>query len=108
MIQCNLLIRYTNDTSFKYVHDLIQEHSPFGVIFIEEDDGVDPNVVFTIANLLQTYKPDLQIGFRSNRNELPIEELDPELFFRGIPFDKISLNGIMYSCCDKNGKLIKL
>ena len=107
MTQCSLTIRYTNDTSFKYVHDLIQDHSPVMVIFVEEDDGVDPNVVFTIANLLQIYKPDLQITFRSNRKELPIDELDPEIFFRGIPFNKISLNGVLYDCCDKNGKLIK-
>lgn len=108
MTKALLEIRYTNETTFKYVHDLIQEHDPYGVIFIEEPDGVSPNVVFEIANLLQLFKPDLMLGFKSERIELPTEDLDPNLLFQGIPFTHINLNGIMYTCCDKTGKIIKI
>lgn len=108
MTKVLLEIRYTNETTFKYVHDLIQEHNPYGITFIEEPDGVSPNVVFEIANLLQLFKPDLIVGFESNRTELPTEDLDSELLFRGIPFNFINLNGILYKCCDDSGKIIKI
>ena len=36
MTKALLEIRYTNETTFKYVHDLIQEHNPYGIIFIDK------------------------------------------------------------------------
>lgn len=101
-----LEIKFTNDTTFKYVHDLLMDDKYEIIRFVEIDDGVNPNVAFVIANLIQTYNPQLKIVYETFRDELPIEELDPEIFFRGIPFDTFKLNEHVFN--NKNGKIIKV
>ena len=93
-----LEIKYINDLTFKYVHDLIMDNEGCEIEFIEIDDGVNPEVLFTICNLLQYYGQDKfsKIKFTTYRNFLPIDELSPDLFFRGIPFDELDLNGKLH------------
>ena len=56
-----------------------------------EDDVVDINNLFIIANMIQYFKPDIKLTYHTYRTELPTEELNPETFFSGVPFDKVEL-----------------
>lgn len=47
----------------------------------------DPNEVFKIALLLESKYPRLKLAWYSGKQEFP--ELDPEILFRGVPFDYI-------------------
>lgn len=93
-----ITIKYTNYLpSFKQIHDLIMDNEGCVIEFEEMDDGVNPSSIFIIANLLQTYGQDKfsKLRFISNSDELN-SNLDPDVFFRGIPFNEIILNGKLY------------
>ena len=92
-----ITIKYTNDIPFKYTHDLIMNNEGCIVEFEEIDDGVNPSSIFIIANLLNTYGKDKfkLLRFVSGKDTLS-DELDPDIFFRGIPFDEVILNGKIY------------
>lgn len=82
-----LRIKFVNDLTFKYIHDLIMEHNPEEVFFIESYDDVDLNYMYKIAHLLSTYNPELSLFYVSEfRKEYPLEELYAEYCFREIPF----------------------
>ena len=50
-----LEINYVSDITFKYIHDLIEDYEPSEIIFHElEDDVVDINNLFVIANMIQS------------------------------------------------------
>jgi hypothetical protein len=58
----------------------------------EELDGVvDINYLFAIAHYLMILNPNLKITYLTEREEYPLNELDPELSFREIPFETIIL-----------------
>lgn len=87
-----LEINYVSDITFKYIHDLIEDYEPSEIVFHElEDDTVDINNLFVIANLIQYFKPGIKLTYHTYRTELPTEELHPETFFSGVPFDKVKL-----------------
>ena len=91
MIEYNMLkIKFTNDITFKYVHDLIMDHNPSRIQFIELPDIENVENVFIIAHLLELY--NYKVDYITYRTELPTSELTMETFLRGIPFDKIYLN----------------
>ena len=93
-----ITIKYTNNLpSLKQIHDLIMDNEGCIVEFEEMDDGVNPSSIFIIANLLNTYGKDKfkLLRFVSNSDTLN-DELDPDIFFRGIPFDEVILNGKIY------------
>ena len=89
-----ITIKYTNYMpSFKQIHDLIMDNEGCIIEFEEMDDGVNPSSIFIIANLLQVYGRDKykSLRFISNKNELT-DNLEPDILFRGIPFDEVILN----------------
>lgn len=87
-------IKYTSNLSFKYVHDLIMNDEGCIIEFEEIDDGVNPNSVFKIANLCQNYGKHKfkKLVFISPQDTLT-DDVDPEIFFQGVPFDEVILNG---------------
>lgn len=85
-----LEIKFTNDISFKYVHDLIMEYNPDKIQCIELDDIENVENVFMIADILELF--NYKCDYITYRKELPTLELTPETFFRGIPFDKVYLD----------------
>lgn len=91
MIEYNMLeIKFTNDITFKYVHDLIMDYNPSRIQFIELPDIENIENIFIIAHLLDLY--NYKVDYVSYRTELPTAELTMETFLRGIPFDKVYLN----------------
>ena len=68
----------SNDITFKYVHDLIMDHKPSRIQFIELPDIENVENVFIIAHLLDlcNYKVD----YITYRTELPTSELTMETF----------------------------
>ena len=50
-----LEIKFTNDLTFKYVHDLIIEHNPNLIRFIELDDIQNIEHIFEIAHILDLF-----------------------------------------------------
>lgn len=97
-----LEIKFTDNLTFKYVHDLIMNHEGCDIEFIELPDISNLENLFLICHLLQYFESDKvgKIIYTTYRDELPTEELSPEMFFRGIPFDKMNLNGISYDYND--------
>lgn len=85
-----LEIKFTNDLTFKYVHDLIVDHNPSIVRFIELEDIQNVEHIFEIAHILDLF--NYKSEYITYRSELPTEELSPEIFFRGIPFVNVYLN----------------
>ena len=85
-----LEIKFTNDLTFKYVHDLILYYNPTVVRFIELEDIQKVEHIFEIAHILDLF--NYKSEYVTYRSELPTEELSPETFFRGIPFNKVYLN----------------
>ena len=85
-----LEIKFINDLTFKYVHDLIVDHNPSIIRFIELEDIQNVEHIFEIAHILDLF--NYKSEYVTYRQELPTEELNPEIFFRGIPFNKIYLN----------------
>lgn len=85
-----LEIKFTNDLSFKYVHDLIMDYNPTRIKFIELPDIENVENIFIIADLLDLF--NYKVDYVTYRTELPTTELSAETFFRGVPFDKIYLN----------------
>lgn len=85
-----LEIKFINDLSFKYIHDLIMDHNPSIVRFIELEDVQNVEHIFEIAHILDLY--NYKSEYVTYRSELPTEELNPDTFFRGIPFVKVYLN----------------
>lgn len=89
-----LRIKFVNDITFKYIHDLIMEYNPEDVFFIESYDDVDLNYMYKIAHLINTYNPELPLLYVSEfRKEYPLEELSAEYCFREIPFEAIYYAG---------------
>lgn len=91
-----LQIKFTNDITLKYIHDLIMDYEPDDIELVELEDITNLENIFTICNLLQYYG-NVKIKYTSYRNELPIDEISPDLFFRGVPFDVIELNGKLFN-----------
>ena len=85
-----LEIKFTNDLTFKYVHDLIIEYNPDLIQFIELEDIQNVEHIFEIAHILDLF--NYKSEYITYKSELAIEELSPEIFFRGIPFNKVYLN----------------
>ena len=85
-----LEIKFTNDLTFKYVHDLIMDHNPSRIRFIELPDIENVEHIFIIAHLLDLY--NYKTEYVTYRSELPTLELSAETFFLGVPFDKVYLN----------------
>lgn len=85
-----LEIKFTNDITFKYIHDLIMEYNPKIIRFIELDDIQNVENIFEIAHILDLFK--YKVEYVTYRSELPTEELSVEMFFRGIPFSNIYFN----------------
>lgn len=102
-----LTINFTNIVTFKQVHDLLMEDEYAFIKFIEEDDEIDINSMFVIANLIQAYNPSQKIIYETFRTVLPTVDLEPRVFFTGIPFDIIILNGDAYSIVDGKIKFIR-
>lgn len=101
-----LEIRFTNDMNFKFVHDLLMEEDYEQVTFIEENDGVNPEVAFIIANLIESYTDKYYLTYTTFRNEFP--DLVPDVLFRGIPFNGMNFNGTLYVRNPYDGKLIRM
>ena len=85
-----LEIKFTNDLTFKYVHNLIVDYNPSIIKFIELEDIQNVEHIFEIAHILDLF--NYKSEYITYRSELPTEELNPEVFFRGIPFVNIYLN----------------
>lgn len=85
-----LEIKFINDLSFKYIHDLIMDYNPSIIRFIELEDVQNVEHIFEIAHILDLY--NYKSEYVTYRSELPTEELSPDTFFRGIPFVKVYLN----------------
>ena len=87
-----LHINFVNDLTFKTICDLITYCETNEITFQEELDGaVDINYLFAIAHYLMVLNPNLKITYLTEREEYPLNELDPELSFREIPFETIIL-----------------
>lgn len=103
----SLTIKYTEGTTFKYVHDLIEKYNPETVCF-EETEFFDTPVdtAFLIGNIIKLLNPNLNLIWISPRTTFPTTELSPDLFFRGIPFDELYINNTSY-IISTDGKIIK-
>ena len=89
----SLEIKFINDLTFKYIHDLIMEHNSHDICFHEDFDDVDLDHMFSIAHYIQLLSPDIHITYETFRDEYPLDELSSELALREIPFDCVILNG---------------
>ena len=97
-----LRIKFVNDITFKYIHDLIMEVQPMSIEFIEEYNDIDLNYMFHIAHLLNTYLPEMGLKYISPlRDEYPINELSPEFAFRDIPFEEVIIGDKYYNLVDE-------
>lgn len=87
-----LHINFINDFTLKTIHDLLMDCETEELTLQEELDGVvDINYLFAIAHYLMILNPNLKITYLTEREEYPLNELDPELSFREIPFETIIL-----------------
>lgn len=87
-----LHINFINDLTLKTIHDLLMDCETEELTLQEELDGVvDINYLFAIAHYLMILNPNLKITYLTEREEYPLNELDPELSFREIPFETIIL-----------------
>lgn len=87
-----LNINFINDLTLKTIHDLLMDCETEELTLQEELDGVvDINYLFAIAHYLMILNPNLKITYLTEREEYPLNELDPELSFREIPFETIIL-----------------
>jgi len=85
-----LEIKFTNDLTFKYVHDLIIEHKPDLIRFIELDDIQNIEHIFEIAHILDLF--NYKSEYVTYRYTFPTELISAEMFFRGLPFTNFILN----------------
>lgn len=85
-----LEIKFTNDLTFKYVHDLIVEHRPDLIRFIELDDIQNIEHIFEIAHVLDLF--NYKSEYVTYRDTFPTELISAEMFFRGLPFTNFILN----------------
>ena len=87
-----LHINFINDLTLKTIHDLLMDCETEELTLQEElDEVVDINYLFAIAHYLMILNPNLKITYLTEREEYPLNELDPELSFREIPFETIIL-----------------
>lgn len=87
-----LHINFINDLTLETIHDLLMDCETEELTLQEELDGVvDINYLFAIAHYLMILNPNLKITYLTEREEYPLNELDPELSFREIPFETIIL-----------------
>ena len=85
-----LEIKFTNDLTFKYVHDLIMEHNPDLIQFIELEDIQNIEHIFEIAHILDLF--NYKSEYITYRTTFPTEKISPDIFFRGLPFNNFILN----------------
>ena len=85
-----LEIKFTNDLTFKYVHDLIIEHNPDLIRFIELDDIQNIEHIFEIAHILDLF--NYKSEYVTYRTTFPTEMISADTFFRGLPFKNFILN----------------
>lgn len=100
----SLEIKYGNGTSFKEVHDMIMDCSPNEIVFIEDErneNDEDPNVPFRLAHYIRNFHycdlNNVKLVYQTYKTEFPMDLLDPEIVFRGTPFDIVILNGKKYT-----------
>ena len=85
----NLYIKFVNDITFKWLHDLIMEHSPKKIVFEESFDDIDLNQLYYYAHLLNYYAPEIELIYYTYREKYPITELSTEFALRDVPFNKV-------------------
>lgn len=91
-----LQIKFVNDLSFKYIHDLIMEHTPNQIVFEETYDDIDVNQLFHYAHLLNTYTPEIELIYTTYREEYPLNDLSAEFAFRDSPFAVMMIGENIY------------
>lgn len=85
-----LEIKFTNNLSFKYVHDLIMDYNPDKIRFIELEDIQNIEHIFEIAQILDLF--DYKSEYVTYRDTFPTELISADIFFRGLPFTNFILN----------------
>lgn len=97
-----LEINFSNNLTFKEIHDLIMETKPTKIDFVESHDDVDLNYMFYIAHLLNNYLPEMGLVYNcSFRNNYPIDELSAEFALRDIPFEEMFIGDNYYNLIDE-------
>lgn len=87
-----LEIKFTNDLTFKYVHDLIMDYNPKVIRFIELEDIQNIEHIFEIAHILDLF--NIKTEYITYRTTFPTEMISADTFFRGLPFQKFILNEV--------------
>ena len=85
----NLHIKFVNDITFKWLHDLIMEYNPKEIVFEESFDDIDLNQLYYYGHLLNYYAPEIELIYYTYREKYPITELSAEFALRDIPFNKV-------------------
>ena len=85
-----LEIKFTNDLTFKYVHDLVMDYNPDLIRFIELEDIQNIEHIFEIAHILDLF--NYKSEYVTYRTTFPTELISADMFFRGLPFKNFILN----------------
>lgn len=77
-----------DELTFETLEGLITKNEGISCVCFGGGDN-DPNEVWRLALLMETYYPNIKSAWYSGKQNMP--DLSPEIFFRGVPFTYIKL-----------------